>query len=124
METQKWSHEAQQRAAWELDTTWHCLQRQARRNVSSLDVEFVLRYGRRVRAAGALHVFLGRRDIPQDKETSSRFGHLEGTTLVMDDTGVDVVLITTYRNRRALKKIRSKAKYDRSGCTSGGRERS
>jgi hypothetical protein len=93
--------------------TNHAVHRQAQRNLSDQDVQFVLEHGRHVRCAGALHVFLGRKDIPKSKELRSRFARLEGTTLVMDDTREEPVLITVYRNRRALKQIRLKAKYDR-----------
>ncbi len=68
-----------------------------------------------------LHVFLGRRDIPADKTIHSRFAHLEGTMLMMDDTQGEVVLITAYRNRRGLRRLRAKAKYD--CCDGQGRPR-
>ena len=69
-----------------IRSTSHAQSGQARRNLSDQDVRFVFEHGRRMRCAGALHVFLGRRDIPADKEIHSRFAHLEGTMLVMDDT--------------------------------------
>ena len=96
-----------------IRSTSHAQSRQARRNLSDQDVQFVFEHGRRMRCAGALHVFLGRRDIPADKEIHSRFAHLEGTMLVMDDTQGEAILITAYRNRRGLKQLRARAKYDR-----------
>ena len=93
--------------------TGHASSRQARRNLSDQDIRFVFEHGRRVRCAGALHIFLGRRDIPADRTISRRYGDLEGTTLMLDDTQGEAVLITAYRNRRALKQIRAEAKYDR-----------
>ncbi len=84
-----------------------------------MDVQFVLEHGRRYRCAGVLHIFLGWRDLPSDKAAYRRFAHLEGTTLVLDDTRVGVSLITVYRNRRALGRIRRKAKYDRTNCRRG-----
>lgn len=93
--------------------TKHAVLRQAQRNLTEQDIEFVYEHGRFIRSAGTLHVFLGRRDIPNDKHLHQRFGRLEGTTLVMDDGGRLPVLITTYRDRRASKSIRSKAKYRR-----------
>ena len=96
-----------------IRSTSHARSRQARRNLSDQDVRFVFEHGRRMRCAGALHVFLGRRDIPADKEIHSRFAHLEGTMLVMDDTQGEVILITAYRNRQGLRRLRVKAKYDR-----------
>ena len=93
--------------------THHATSRQARRNLSDDDVQFVLAFGQHHYCAGALHIFLGRRDIPSDKATYQRFAHLEGTTLVINATEDAPVLITTYRNRRGLKRIRTKTKYDR-----------
>jgi hypothetical protein len=98
--------------------TNHAVQRQAQRNLSDADVWFVLEHGRRIYGAGVLHVFLGQRDIPDDKETQRQFRRLEGTVLVMnqDDEDDTLVLITAYRNRRGLKQIRSKAKYTRAAA--------
>lgn len=81
--------------------------------MSETDVAFVLDYGRHVRCAGATHVFLGRRDIPADKEIQRQFSHLEGTVLVLGDDDQELVLITAYRNRDGLKDIRTKTKYRR-----------
>ena len=100
-----------------MSYTSHARDRQAQRNLSAADVEFVWEYGRRYRCAGALHIFLGRRDLPEDKMLYRRFARLEGTTLVLDDSYAEPVLITVYRNRRATKQIRSKARYER--CRSG-----
>ena len=93
--------------------TDHARERQAQRNLSAEDVQFVWEYGRAYRCAGAVHVFLGRRDLPADKTMYQRFARLEGTTLVLDDTDTEPVLITVYRNRRGIKRIRSKTKYER-----------
>lgn len=92
-----------------IRNTYHAQVRQAQRNVSAADVDFILEYGRRIYSGGVLHVFLGRKDIPGDVVRA--VGHLEGTVLVMDDTYDEPVLITVYRNRKALKTIRSKQKY-------------
>ncbi len=97
-----------------IRSTVHAEHRQAVRNLSDEDVQFVFEHGQRIRSAGVLHVFLGKRDIPTDKLTYQRFSRLEGTVLVLDDTRAEVVLITAYRNRQALKNIRPKAKFDRS----------
>jgi hypothetical protein len=100
-----------------LYSTAHALHRQAQRNLSDDDVQFVLRNGRRVHCAGALHVFLGGRDIPADKELARRYARLEGTVLVLAHTADGLALVTAYRNRRGLKAVRAKAKYDRRGQT-------
>ncbi|NJL34755.1 MAG: DUF4258 domain-containing protein [Chloroflexaceae bacterium] len=96
-----------------LQPTDHSIHRQSRRNLSDADVQFVFQHGRCVRRAGVMHIFLGRRDIPGDKETQRQFGHLEGTTLVLDRMADTLILITAYRNRRGFKHIRTKAKYER-----------
>jgi hypothetical protein len=97
--------------------TSHARERQAQRNLSVEDVQFVWEYGRRYHNAGALHVFLGRRDLPVDKALYQRFARLEGTTLVLGGAFAEPVLITVYRNRRGTKKLRSKDKYRR--CRAG-----
>lgn len=93
--------------------TTHAAGRSARRNLSDDDVEFVLAHGRRVHRAGALHVFLAGRDIPADKAIVRRYGHLEGTMLVLSEDSGELVLITAYRNRRGFKAARTKSPYDR-----------
>jgi hypothetical protein len=93
--------------------TYHARIRQAQRNVSDENLAFVLDYGRRIRSGGALHIFLGRRDLPRDPELRRWHAHLEGVVLVVDDTGDAPVLLTVYRNRAGLKDIRRKAKYQR-----------
>jgi hypothetical protein len=88
----------------QLRHTYHAIERQARRNLSDDDIAFVLTYGRRERIRGALHVYLGKRDIPADAASNSRIARLEGTTLVMGDTDSGPVFITVYRNRRGLRR--------------------
>lgn len=91
----------------------HAINRQAQRNLSAADVEFVMAHGRRIRCGGAIHVFLGGRDIPAEKPIAQRYGHLEGTMLVVSPLADELFVITAYRNRRALKQLRGKARYDR-----------
>lgn len=92
----------------------HARLRQAQRNLKDDEVAFIMRHGRRIRSGGVLHIFLGRRNIPADRETFQKYHHLEGATLVISDASETPVLITVYRNRRALRDIRRKQKYDRS----------
>lgn len=94
----------------ELTITRHARLRQAQRNLSDEDVAFILEHGRELRNSGVLHVFLGRRDMP-DEQTFRRYQHLEGAVLVLDDAHDLPVLITVYRNRRGLKRIRRQTKY-------------
>jgi hypothetical protein len=96
-----------------LQTTTHAVVRQAQRNLSAQDIEFVITYGQCLYSGGALHVFLRNRDIPRDKAGYRQFARREGTTLVIKEEGDIAVLITTYRNRHGLKAIRLKDKHDR-----------
>lgn len=91
--------------------TDHARTRQAQRNLSDEEVTFVLDHGQSLRSGGALHIFLGRRDMPSDQEGCRRYQHLEGAVLVLNDMGDAPVLITVYRNRRGLREIRRKTKY-------------
>ena len=82
----------------------HAQVRMAQRGLSQEDVEYVCRYGRLIRGAGALHRFLGRKDIPlKDHKHKCR---LEGTIVLLDEMAK--VVITVYRNRQGLKGIRCK----------------
>ncbi len=91
----------------------HARLRQAQRNLSDEDVSFVLQYGRRSYHAGVLCVFLGWRDIPNEKPTYQRFSHLEGTMLKLAAALCgEMILVTAYRNRRAGSRMRKRAKYD------------
>jgi hypothetical protein len=92
--------------------TAHGRSRCTQRNLSDADVQFVMDYGRHTWCAGALHVFLGRHDMP-GSTAARRFSHLEGTVLVFARATDAPMLITAYRNRRGFKAIRSKTAYDR-----------
>lgn len=96
-----------------IAVTRHAHARQAQRSLTDDEVAFIFDYGRYVRSGGALHVFLGRRDIPAERTICRQYQHLEGAILVVNDRGDTPVLITVYRNRRGLKDIRRKAKYYR-----------
>jgi Domain of unknown function (DUF4258) len=92
----------------EFELSSHAVTRMAQRNLSTEDVEYVLQYGCRVRSGGALHYFLRSDDIPRrDRKQAQR---LEGTTVLMDRNGQ--IIITVYRNRRGLKEIRQKVKWE------------
>ena len=86
----------------------HALTRMAQRNLSAEDIEYVIQFGCPVRSGGALHYFLRHEDIPQaDRKSVQR---LEGTTVLMDRG--EQYIITVYRNRRGLKEIRQKVKWE------------
>ncbi|MBI3957297.1 MAG: DUF4258 domain-containing protein [Chloroflexi bacterium] len=92
----------------EMELSNHALTRMAQRNLSAEDVEYVIQFGYLVRSGGALHYFLRYDDIP--KVDRKRVQRLEGTTVLMDRSGQ--FIITVYRNRRGLKVLRQKVKWE------------
>lgn len=88
--------------------TDHALKRCAQRQVDSEAIELVTSYGRKIHRTGVVFYFLGRRDLPEALRRQDRYAKLEGVTLLV---GQDGEVITSYRNRTALGKIRRKAKY-------------
>ena len=86
--------------------TDHSRRRAAQRNLSVVEIEYVLTYGQYFRRAGAEFYYLRRRDI-REWELSSDFSRLAGTAIILAKDGQ--TLITTWRNRRSgLKNIRRK----------------
>lgn len=94
-----------------IQMSTHACTRQAQRNLSAADIAFVLEHGRHIHSGGAIHVVLGRRDMPRDPKLFREFERLEGTILVIAADGETPVLITAYRNRGGFKAVRSKTKY-------------
>ena len=93
----------------------HALRRIAQRGLSMEDVEYVVANGRRIHAAGVIQCFLAKRDIPKRDLKNDKFARLEGTVvLLVRSSWARLVVITVYRNRKGLRKIRVKAKYARS----------
>jgi hypothetical protein len=93
-----------------LELSEHAVARLAQRCLSPGDVAYVVQHGKRIHCAGAVHYFLGKHHIPESDRRDSKLRNLEGTTvLVSSKNGATV--ITVYRNRRATKSIRRKAKY-------------
>ena len=87
------------------------------RAVSVDAIEIARQHGRRIHTGGAVFCFLGRRDIPDYLPAAQR-ERLEGLTLVLSPD--DETVITAYRNRRALKDIRRKKKYNRQAARYSG----
>ncbi len=83
--------------------TQHARQRMNERGFTRADILLALALGKKVYADKSLYVFLGKRHL-------SEFGNLaeklEGLTLVIDPKSR--ALLTVYRNRRWLEKIRYK----------------
>ena len=86
----------------------HADRRCMQRNIHPSDVAIVLRYGRRYHRTGIVFVFLGERDIPEGLKSSDRYARLEGLTLLVSGDGE---LITAYKNKDGLPKIRKKKKH-------------
>lgn len=87
----------------------HAVKRISQRNIRTEDIAFVMRFGRHLHNGGALFVFLGQRNIPDECKADDRLAKLEGTTLVMSKDGSS--LITAYKNKRGLKKVLKKCKF-------------
>lgn len=89
--------------------TWteHSKQRCAQRCIGEQGIAFVLKHGRKIHRTGITFYFLGHKNIPDDLRKDDRFSKLEGTTLLVSPDGS---LVTVYRNRRASRAIRKKAK--------------
>lgn len=92
-----------------IEFSEHAITRMAQRGLTEAAIHYVLEHGQRLYRAGALHCFLGKRDIPADDRHDDDLCRLEGTTVLLDPKNKCCV-ITVYRNREALKNIRSKRK--------------
>ncbi|HEU4782049.1 MAG TPA: hypothetical protein VFS83_01785 [Ktedonobacterales bacterium] len=88
--------------------TWHARRRGARRNVAPDAVDYVLAHGRMIQRTGVMFYFLGWRDIPPRDRRASWASRLEGSIVIVASDGA---VITIYRNRRGLRTIARKAKY-------------
>lgn len=86
----------------------------AQRNLTCRNVEYILRYGRKMRNAGAWLYFLGKKDIPGQDHSHDDITRLEGTGVICNEEEgpVDLKIITAVRNENYLRKFRRKEKYD------------
>jgi hypothetical protein len=87
----------------------HALHRSAQSNLSERDVALVQRYGFLQRRTGVRFYVMRRREVERHRAAEPRLARLEGVVMVMSQEGV---VITLYRNSRALKEIRRKAKFN------------
>lgn len=87
--------------------THHALVRMAQRNLSRSDVLYAIKNGVSLHRDGLLFYFLGQRDLPKGAPHWSH--RLEGTTVLLDPW--TLTIITVYRNRKALRKIKRKPTY-------------
>lgn len=95
-----------------LSYTDHALLRMQQRGISLSDVELVVVAGQRIWCAGALHCFLGRRQLSRTTQPKARDRRLEGITVLLDSHD-QCSVITVYRNRDGLRPIKRKAKFNR-----------
>lgn len=93
--------------------TWHARRRGARRNVAPDAVDYVLAHGRMIQRTGVMFYFLGWRDIPPCDRRASWASRLEGSIVLVAPDGA---VITIYRNRRGLRAIARKMKYQLDAC--------
>jgi hypothetical protein len=97
--------------------TDHSRRRSAQRNLSVVDIEYVLTYGQYFCRAGAEFYYLRRRDI-REWELDRDLSRLAGTAIILGKDGQ--TLITTWRNRRSgLKNIRRKRQGTAKTSTEG-----
>ena len=94
-----------------LQFTDHAVTRMNQRNLDEMDIDYVCEHGTRFIRAGVLHIFLGRRDIPESDQRYSFITRLIGTTILIDSHDTKTVL-TAYRNRESIRKDRRKQKFN------------
>ncbi|KAF0179411.1 MAG: hypothetical protein FD164_2047 [Nitrospirae bacterium] len=90
--------------------TDHAAVRAAQRNITGRDIEIITAYGRIVHCGGAVHLFLGVKDLPSSMRGDDSIAKLVGTTAVLAKD--ELTIITIYRNRQALGMLRRKSKWD------------
>ncbi len=86
----------------------HALQRIAQRNIKKDNIEFIMKFGQKIHNGGALFVFLGKHDIPDEYQRDDQFAKLEGSILLVSSD--ESCLITAYKNKQGLKQIKRKQK--------------
>ncbi len=87
----------------DINFTHHAQKRMNERGFSRADIFLALAIGKRIYAEGTLYIFLGKRRLAEFGNLAER---LEGLTLVIAPKSG--TLITLFRNRRWLMKIRYK----------------
>lgn len=95
-----------------LATTDHARKRCAQRNLSADDVQFCMQFGTHLRRTGVTFIVLRGRDIPPCFRHQAKYARLEGAVVVIDGETV----VTAYRNRAALPRLRKKMKYSERLC--------
>lgn len=96
-------------AVWaQVQLTGHARQRGAQSNLCVDDLDLVRRYGVLEHRTGVRFYFVGRREVERFRGVEPRLDRLHGVVLVV--SADDRMVITVYRNRRALRDIRRKSK--------------
>lgn len=91
--------------------TAHANKRINMRRVNKEMIEIALKYGVKIYNAGAKFVFVRKKDIPDDLPPKIA-EKIEGLVLVLNP--IDNTVITVYKNRNELKKIKRRTKrYDK-----------
>lgn len=94
-----------------MQITEHAELRLHQRGIQEADLSLLFEYGTQVYNGGALFIFMRKRDIPMDLATVKQ-KKLEGLTAILDADTLD--LISVYKNKRGLREIQRKVKYDSS----------
>ena len=82
----------------------HAYWRQTQRNISAIQTQMVVLYGRLVYAGDAMHYFFGQREVRQYWQAFGEcHDELDGVVVVMSHDGV---VVTAYRNKKALRAIK------------------
>ena len=111
----KFFHESKEKFLdYQLALSTHASTRMAQRNLSLYDIDYVMAYGTMYQRTGVTFYFLGKKDIPEVDRNNSKISRLIGTTILADSQDIDEgeKIITTYRNKFALRKILRKTKYE------------
>lgn len=84
----------------------HAKKRMAQRNLKLNDIEFVIENGQKIHRTGAVFYFFRKKDIPKGMEKDAT--HLVGIAVIVLNKNI----ITTYRNPKAISKIKRKPKIN------------
>ena len=86
----------------------HAQRRGAQSNLCEQDVDLVCKYGILERRTGVQFYFVRHREVERYRKIEPRLSKLDGMVMVMSHDGV---VITFYRNSKALRNIRRKHKF-------------
>ena len=97
-------------ASTDLILTGHAHQRTGQRHIRREDILYVCQYGRKIHRTGACFFFLGEKDVPPGHNTH----HLIGTVVLTKpgETPGNLLIVTIYKNKEALRTIKKKLKHD------------